>query len=184
MRREKIAARMALPATTHALLSAKVEAHLGPLLDRVRPAIVGYCWPIRAEFDCRPLVVALLARGARACLPLVLAADAAMAFREWTPDSPMREDQYGILQPTTGELLVPDVLLMPINAIDERGYRLGYGGGYFDRTLAALDPPPLAIGVGFELARVGTTLPGPHDIAMDAVVTEAGIRRVSARLAL
>lgn len=184
MRREKIAARAALPAASHARLSASLEAHLAPLLARARPAVVGYCWPIRAEFDCRPLISELLKRGTRACLPLVLAAGSAMAFREWRPDSPMCEDPYGIHYPASGERLIPDLLLMPVNAFDGQGYRLGYGGGYFDRTLAAMDPRPLSVGLGFELARVASTLPGPHDIAMDAVVTEAGISLFSQRLSL
>ena len=184
LRSEKIAARMALPAATHLRLSAELEAHLRPLLQRWLPPIIGYCWPIRGEFDCRPLVIDLLKQGVRACLPLVLAAGSAMKFREWKPESPMRVDRYGIQHPASGAILVPDLLLIPVNAFDRRGYRLGYGGGYFDRTLAALDPRPLAVGVGFELARVASTLPGAHDIALDAVVTEAGASLFSSRLAL
>ena len=175
---------MALPAATHARLSAALSARLRPLLAGVAADIVGFCWPIRAEFDCRPLIVELQQRGRRACLPLVLAAGSPMAFREWHPDSTMVLDQHGIEHPAAGEILVPELLLMPVNAFDARGYRLGYGGGYFDRTLAALQPRPLAIGLGFELARVASILPGEHDIAMDAVVTEAGLDLFSTRLAL
>jgi len=184
LRRDKIAARLALPAATHARLSAELEAHLKLLLRRCHPAIVGYCWPIRGEFDCRPLVIELLSQEVRACLPLVIAAGSAMEFREWQPGAPMLVDRYGIHHPAGGKLLIPDLLLMPVNAFDSQGYRLGYGGGYFDRTLAALDPRPLAVGVGFELARVASTLPGAHDIALDAVVTEGGASFFSPRLAL
>jgi 5,10-methenyltetrahydrofolate synthetase len=92
----------------------------------------------------------------------------------------MVEDRYGIHIPAQGESLRPDAILMPLNAFDAAGYRLGYGGGYFDRTLAVLEPRPLAIGVGFELARVASIRPQAHDLRMDAIVTEAGVFVVDA----
>ena len=182
LRRRKIAERTSLPAATHAQRSAQLAAHLELLLQRCPVTIIGFCWPIRAEFDCRPLIIAQVARGARACLPLVTAAAAAMSFRQWLPHSPMAIDRHGIHYPADGDTLVPELLLMPVNAFDAQGYRLGYGGGYFDRTLATLKPPPLTVGLGFELARVDSTLPGEHDIPMDAVVTEAGLEIYSPRL--
>jgi 5,10-methenyltetrahydrofolate synthetase len=94
----------------------------------------------------------------------------------------MLADRYGIPTPSSGNFVTPDALLLPVNAFDAAGYRLGYGGGYFDRTLAALNsaqqpvrPRPLAIGVGFELARVGSICPEPHDLPLDAMVTERGV---------
>ena len=182
MRREKIAAREALPPLLHAQHSIPIEAHLALLLARLKPRVLGFCWPIRGEFDCRPLATRAIAAGGRACLPLVVGPDTAMAFREWRPGCAMTTDRHGIHYPVAGAESVPDVLLMPVNAFDGRGFRLGYGGGYFDRTLAALNPPPLAIGVGFELARVASTHPGVHDIALDAVVTEAGLELFSERI--
>jgi 5,10-methenyltetrahydrofolate synthetase len=89
----------------------------------------------------------------------------------------MQDDRYGIPTPIEGEFAVPEVLLIPVNAFDAQGYRLGYGGGFFDRTLAALNPAPLTIGVGFELSRVETIDPQAHDIRLDAIVTEAGVFR-------
>ncbi|HUO11707.1 MAG TPA: 5-formyltetrahydrofolate cyclo-ligase, partial [Caulobacteraceae bacterium] len=74
-----------------------------------------------------------------------------------------------------GEPAVPDFLLVPLLAFDRRGHRLGYGAGFYDRTLAALEPRPLAIGIGFELARLASIDPGPHDRPMDVIVTEAGV---------
>ncbi|MFA6310988.1 MAG: 5-formyltetrahydrofolate cyclo-ligase [Sterolibacterium sp.] len=185
LRREKIAAREALPHQEHHRLSVAIEGHLEALLQRCQPRMLAFCWPIRAEFDCRPLVARLIAAGGRACLPRVTAPETALAFCAWRPDSPMLIDRYGIHYPASGETVTPDVLLMPVNAFDAAGYRLGYGGGYFDRTLAelaALARQPLAIGVGFELARVASILPAPHDIPVDAVVTEAGIATFSARI--
>lgn len=185
LRREKIAAREALVADEHSRLSNAIEGHLTGLLQRCQPARLGFCWPIRAEFDCRPLVSRLIAAGGRACLPRVMAPDSALQFCAWRPDSQMSIDRLGIHYPASCEMLTPDMLLMPVNAFDAAGYRLGYGGGYFDRTLAELAAqslPPLAIGVGFELARVGSISPAAHDIPLDAVVTEAGVEIFSARL--
>lgn len=185
LRREKIAAREALPADRHHHLSRDIEAHLTDLLQRCPLQVLGFCWPFRAEFDCRPVVERLLAAGTRACLPLVSALDAALTFRAWVPDSEMQVDRYGICYPATGESLTPDVLLLPVNAFDSAGYRLGYGAGYFDRTLtqwAAQGVHPLTIGTGFELARVDSIHPAAHDVPLDAVVTEAGLTPFSARI--
>ena len=175
LRSEKIAAREALTAAQHAGLSQRVERCLSDWFAPRPPGRLGFCWPIRAEFDARPLVVRLLAAGWRAGLPMVVAADAAMLFREWTPGVAMAVDRHGIAYPSRGAPLLPDVLLLPVNAFDARGYRIGYGGGYFDRTLAAAVPRPLAVGVGFELARVADIRPEAHDIPLDAVATEAGM---------
>lgn len=182
LRRERIQAREALDAGQHRLLSAALERHLEALLASCQPRVLGFCWPFRAEFDARPLIVRLIASGMRACLPVVVCADAPLEFRVWRPDSAMAVDRYGIHYPVQGEMQAPDVLLMPVNAFDAAGYRLGYGAGYFDRTLAAMQSPPLALGIGFELARLASIQPEPHDIPLDAVVTEAGSEIFSARL--
>ena len=87
----------------------------------------------------------------------------------------MEEDRHGIPTPAIGDFVQPQALLIPLAAFDAAGFRLGYGGGYFDRTLAGLQPRPLAIGVGFELCRVASIHPEPHDERLDAVVTEAGV---------
>ncbi|MBI4990177.1 MAG: 5-formyltetrahydrofolate cyclo-ligase [Rhodocyclales bacterium] len=204
LRGRLIAAREALPAELHAQLSRKMERRLGELLDALQPAVLAFCWPFRAEFDARPLVSGRLPAGLRACLPVVMDNDSPLEFREWTPQSEMIEDRYGIHIPARGEALRPDAILMPLNGFDEGGYRLGYGGGYFDRSLAALSsqspgrpkidlaptgggaghgtdpgaqqlPRPRAIGVGFELARVASIRPQAYDLPMDFIITEAGI---------
>ncbi|MFA7267832.1 MAG: 5-formyltetrahydrofolate cyclo-ligase [Sterolibacterium sp.] len=185
LRSEKIAAREALAPAQHRRLSQAIECHLASLLRRCQPRILGFCWPFRAEFDCRPLVERMLAEGMKSCLPLVSAAGVAMKFRAWRPESEMLIDKYGIHYPAAGEWLIPDVLLMPVNAFDAAGYRLGYGAGYFDRTLAQLAAQgslPLTIGIGFELARVDSIDPAVHDMPLDAVVTEAGVGLFSQRL--
>jgi 5-formyltetrahydrofolate cyclo-ligase len=100
-----------------------------------------------------------------------------LRFRQWWPGAPMKAGVMGIPIPDGTEIVVPDMALVPMVGWDERGYRLGYGGGYFDVTLAALAPRPIAIGVSQELFRLETIFPVTHDIAMDFVVTEAAIYR-------
>lgn len=99
-----------------------------------------------------------------------------MVFRHWTPETRLVPDRHGIPHPPCGEPVVPDAVLVPVNAFDANGYRIGYGGGYFDRTLAVMDTT--AIGVGFELGRVLSVHPQPYDRPMNWIVTEAGVLRV------
>ncbi len=180
LRRERLAARTALDDAGQATLASRVEANLATLLDAMPPQTLAFCAPVRREFDARPLVARLLGLGWRAAIPVVVAADSPMAFRLWTPDAAMTVDRHGIPIPQDGAEVTPDVLLLPLVAFDARGFRLGYGAGYFDRTLAAMVPRPLAIGVGYELCRVADIHPEPHDIALDVLVTEAGAFRPGA----
>jgi 5,10-methenyltetrahydrofolate synthetase len=182
MRRAGIAAREALCASEHQRLSLAIETHLQRLLQLCQPRIVGFCWPIRGEFDCRPLAARLIEQGMRCCLPRVAEGEMTMTFHAWQPGSAMEIDRHGIHTPARGERLVPDLLLIPVNVFDAAGNRLGYGAGYFDRTLAALTPRPLTIGVGFELARCASIYPAWHDVPLDAVATESGIDIFSGRL--
>lgn len=174
LREEKLAARRALDAAAHAAHSARIEAHLRAWLGTRPPACLAFCAPFRNEFDARPLVAELIAQGWQAAMPVVIAVDAPMIFRAWTPDAAMTTDRYGLPIPAGGAEVTPDIVLLPLVAFDAAGFRLGYGGGYFDRTLAALIPRPLAIGVGFELARADSIRPQPHDLPLDLLVTEAG----------
>lgn len=177
LRRAMIAARQAMPAAALEQASARILEHLAGLLLGRPAGRIGFCWPIRAEVDCRPLVARLLAAGWQAAMPTVVALEAPMEFRAWSPDAPMAADPYGIPVPATSATATPDVLLLPLVAFDAAGYRLGYGGGYFDRTLAACAPRPLTIGVGFDLCAVATIHPEAHDVPLDLIVTEGGIRR-------
>jgi 5,10-methenyltetrahydrofolate synthetase len=180
LRQQYIERRLALTVDECARLSSVVCAHLRrdfPELARMR---IGFCWPVKNEPDLRPLLSAWLAAGDpgfAVLLPVVIDSERPLAFREWTPESPLRADRYGIPTPQEGEFLLPQALLLPVNAFDAAGYRIGYGGGYFDRTLAALEPAPYSIGVGFELARVDSIRPQPHDVRLDAMVSEAGVFR-------
>lgn len=182
-RKSIIAAREALASDTRAALEKTLLQHLTNLLDTLtshsparRHTTVGFCWPFRGEPDLRQLVSDWLAADTAhtAALPVVIKQDAPLAFRHWTPDSIMEADRYGIPTPVAGEALTPTLLLIPVNGFDARGFRLGYGGGYFDRTLESFDPPPLTIGIGFELGRLPQIAEGAHDKALDWIVTEAG----------
>lgn len=174
LRQEMLARRAALTAAEHASLSAAIAAHLEHVPLPPVPACIGLCWPVKQEPDLRQAAAAWRRRGYRVVLPVVVDEAAPLAFRAWDDDTCLAEDRYGIPTPVTGDFLVPTVLVIPLNAFDPAGYRLGYGGGYFDRTLAGLQPRPLAIGVGFEMNRVDSINPLPHDQPLDWLVTEAG----------
>lgn len=177
LRRVAIARREALSPSTHAALSAQLCAHLEILLGQLAPVCLAFCWPYRAEPDLRTLMCSWIAANQAHCaaLPVGLDRQKPLVFRAWTPQTDLAVDRYGIAYPSEGAFVEPDCVLVPLNAFDAQGYRLGYGGGYFDRTLA--QSAVLAIGVGFELGRVATVLPQTHDRAMDWIVTEQGVFR-------
>jgi 5,10-methenyltetrahydrofolate synthetase len=175
-RAELIARRLAAPALDRERWSAQIEASLRAGFGALERMTVGFCWPFQGEFDARPFVVDLLARGARAVLPAVVAKGHPLEFREWRPGVRMINGVYDLPVPDGTAVLIPDALLIPALGIGAHGDRLGYGGGYFDRTLASLDPQPIAVGLAFELSRIATIEPQPHDVFMDFVVTESGIQ--------
>src|SRR5262245_54197555 len=141
---------------------------------------VSFYWPIQGEFDPRFAIRELRRHGAKAALPVVVQKGAPLEFREWWPGVAVTKGVYDLPVPQGSRVVRPQAALIPPVGFDRQGYRLGYGGGYFDRTLAALSPHPLKIAVGFELSRIETIHPQPHDVPMDFVVTEAGIHRVHA----
>lgn len=157
-------------------LTAEILPCLGELLDTVQAQTLAFCWPFRGEPDLREFLSLWRAQGAGRvlALPVVPEGNGALGFHAWRPGVPMQTDRFGIPAPVGTPAVQPDTLLVPVNGFDARGYRIGYGGGFFDRTLAALRPAPVTIGVGFELARVADTAPGPHDLPLDWIVTEAG----------
>jgi 5-formyltetrahydrofolate cyclo-ligase len=163
-------------------------ARIGPILTAnfmaafslaPREAIAGYN-PINDEADIAPLMAALAQRGHPLCLPAVVARDAPLAFRAWSPGAALVPGPMGILEPpATAAALCPDVVLVPLLAFDGSGHRLGYGGGYYDRTLAVLRAAGrvLVVGVAYSAQEVDS-LPGTeHDQRVDAVLTELGIVR-------
>lgn len=176
MRKELIARRMAATQEQRREWSLAISLTLlrgVPWRDGI---IIGFCWPYKGEYDARPLLRLLRDRGMKCALPVVQQRAQPLLFRSWWPGAAMEKGALGIAYPVGTAQVSPDIVLVPLVGFGRGGDRLGYGGGYFDRTLAAFEPRPLTIGVGFELAQIESTYPQPHDILMDAIVTEAGAR--------
>jgi 5-formyltetrahydrofolate cyclo-ligase len=145
----------------------------------VKPGVVvsGY-WPMGEEIDPRPLMEALAARGHPLALPAVRAAGEPLDFRAWAPGDALRPAGFGTSEPRReAALLQPAVLLVPLLAFDAAGYRLGYGGGFYDRSLAALRAAGdiLAVGLAFAAQQVAAVPRESTDQPLDLVATEAGI---------
>lgn len=179
MRETLVAQRLALTPDAHAALSRAINTHLEAAFALPAGSMVGFCWPFKNEFDTRFAIRRWRERGAQAALPVVIEKNSPLQFRAWWPGAPLLKGVYDIPYPDGTVLVVPDIAFVPMNGFDEGGYRLGYGGGYFDRTLAAQSPKVVAVGIGFEFARLASIEPQPHDIAMDFVVTEAGVHAAS-----
>jgi len=179
-----IAARAALGPQTLQDLRLRIDSHLERSFPGLAASKLAFCWPIKGEYDARHLARTLRGRGALTALPVVVAPKQPLAFREWHPGVELAAGPLDIPYPVHSPALVPDAVLLPMNGWDEAGYRLGYGGGFFDRTLASLAKRPAVIGVSYEMAKLATIHPQSWDIPMDWVVTERGVyRRDAGRLA-
>jgi len=154
-----------------------IDAHLERGFPGLGRTVLAFCWPIRNEYDARHLVRRLREAGATTALPVVLAPKSPLEFREWRPGVALAEGPLGIPYPVDSRSLEPRAVLLPMNGWDAQGHRLGYGGGFFDRTLAALQKKPLVIGVAYEMARMPTIYPQAWDIPVDYLVTERGVYR-------
>jgi 5,10-methenyltetrahydrofolate synthetase len=174
-RAELIARRESVPEPERAGWNARITEHLLAGFAMPDEAVVGLCWPYKGEFDARFAVRRWREQGATAALPEVVNSKSPLQFRKWWPGAPLRPGVYDIPVPDGTEILTPDVAVVPMNAFDARGFRLGYGGGFFDRTLAACERRLIAIGVAYEILGVPTIYAQPHDIPMDFVVTEEGV---------
>ena len=170
-----LAARAALSPAARAAAAAAVAGHLDDLLGDPRGLVISGWWPIRSELDLRPWLAGLAVRGAFAALPVVVERAAPLRFRLWQAQTRMQRGAWNIPVPASGDWVTPAIVLAPLLGHDDAGFRLGYGGGYFDRTLAELGAQVRAIGVGLASARIATIFAQPHDIAMQAIVTEAGV---------
>ena len=172
-----IAAREALGRETLEAFRGRIDRHLEEGFSELARGVLAFCWPIRGEYDARHLARTLRERGALTALPAIVAKGKPLAFREWHPGVELAAGPLDIPYPAASAEVVPDHVLLPMNGWDEGGYRLGYGAGYFDRTLASLAKRPLVIGVSYEVARMPTIHPQNWDIPMDWVVTERGAYR-------
>ncbi len=170
-----LAERQAVPGRLRQRMAPLILDSLETHVPNLRDAAIGLYWPIRAEIDLRRLTDSCAGTDAIFALPVVIEKRAPLEFHRWRPGDRLTRGVWNIPVPATRELVTPDVLLVPLLGHDDAGYRLGYGGGYYDRTLAAMNPRPQAIGIGYAHARIETIQPQPHDIPMDAIITEQGI---------
>jgi 5,10-methenyltetrahydrofolate synthetase len=172
LRQRLLAARLAL--SDPAARSEVLAAQLKPWLAMQPFDCIAAYWPVRGEPDLRAVLAEWLAAAAGRVAALPVIDGELLQFAPWTPQAPMQPGAHGIAVPATAARVQPQALLIPCVGLDAQRYRLGYGGGYYDRTLAVLAPPPFAVGVAFDCARVASIEPQPHDIALDAALTEQG----------
>lgn len=173
------ATRLALSVAERPKIGEAIAGHLRQVFkDRfggARGTVFSGYWPIKGEPDLRPLMADLHDAGVVVALPLVETRAAPLTFRRWTPETRMVRGDWNIpVPPPDAHVVTPDIALAPLVGWTADGYRLGYGGGYFDRTLAALNPKPFVIGIGYEAAQLATIYPQPHDIPLDLILTENG----------
>lgn len=160
---------------------ADFEAVINVFLKDFSPAqdkIIALYWPVGTEFDCRFLMDELVKRGYRCVLPVAQKDSRVMDFREWSADAPLQKNIWGVPEPTKGERLSPDIVIAPLLAFDQKGYRLGQGGGHYDSTLEALraEKQVTYIGIGYAEQAVLFKLPSEaHDIALDYMLTPQSV---------
>ncbi|MGH7036483.1 MAG: 5-formyltetrahydrofolate cyclo-ligase [Stellaceae bacterium] len=174
-------ARTALSSSAHRAASAEIYKGLTRLFAPFSRSLIGAYWPFRREYNVLAFLEWLTRRRHEVALPVVVGKGMPLEFRHWTRDMEMVSGVYDIPYPASGEPVKPSILLIPMVGFDAAGYRLGYGGGFYDRTIATYAEKPLCIGNGFELGRLETIHPLPHDIPMDYVVTESGLYRRGAQ---
>ncbi len=144
--------------------------------DLDRPLVVSGYMPIRTEIDPIPAMTELHREGHRICVPVVEGPEKPLKFRAWAPDTEMVEGAFGALVPDSGDWLEPEVLITPLLAFDTRGYRLGYGGGFYDRSLEILRAarPTIAVGYAYSAQQVESLPIDEYDQKLEAVITETG----------
>jgi 5-formyltetrahydrofolate cyclo-ligase len=171
-RAELLARRSALELDARKRAAESVTQQLLAAVDLRAYPTLGFYWPIRGELDLRELARSHVEAGGTAALPVVVAKNAPLELWQWQHGAPMQRGFWNIPVPAERRVVKPDVLVIPLVGYDAAGFRLGYGGGYYDRTLAALTPRPLCIGVGCDDSQLETIHPQPHDIPMNLIVTE------------
>ncbi|MBD9373439.1 5-formyltetrahydrofolate cyclo-ligase [Rhizobium sp. ARZ01] len=180
LRNEKLALRDKMPVDERIEGSLAMAEHAGEVIDFDPGAVISGFWPIRSEADIRPLMSRLAERGARLSLPVVLDRET-IVFRELVRGAPLVHTGFGTTGPGPEAILLdPDILLVPLSAFDAGGHRIGYGAGHYDRAidrLRAKGRSPRLIGVAFDCQEVASVPAEPHDVALDAVLTESGFRK-------
>ncbi|MCO5081214.1 MAG: 5-formyltetrahydrofolate cyclo-ligase [Rhizobiaceae bacterium] len=165
-------ARLALTPDDRQARSSRIASMLDLTIGKFSGRVVGTYWPFKGEPDLRNWGIRVIERGGRIALPVVIQKGWPLEYRIWSPGDPLERGVWNILVPSRGPAVQPDVVIAPVVGFDDAHYRLGYGGGFFDRTLAIMPRKPLAIGVGYAEARIPTIHPQTHDIPMDVIVTD------------
>ncbi len=172
-----LARRDALSVQERASAALAIAAQMPPLDITPSTVVAGYA-PIRSEIDPVQLMQKLAGRGASLALPAISARNAALAFRQWRPGDALVRGLFGISEPPASALeVIPDIVLVPLAAFDRAGHRVGYGGGYYDRTFARLRQvkPVIAIGLAFAVQEIPQVPALSHDVRLDFVLTETDI---------
>ena len=182
LRKVCVAAREALEPESRVSAAARVAEIPIPLdsLDRSRPLIVSGYFALGAELDPSHLLAKAAHADARTCLPVITPKGQPLLFRRWSPGDPLFDRMWGIREPApTAAMVEPDLLLIPLLAFDADGWRLGYGGGYYDRTLARLRAlkPIVAVGLAFDEQQLPHVPHGPFDQRLDWILTPSGARK-------
>lgn len=176
LRRKAAETRAAMLPQRRAEASAAAAEHFFANITLEPNEMVAAFWPIRDEIDVKPVLTRLMDAGQPVCLPVVVGEGLPLDLRHWQPGAPLYPSGFGTLAPDElAPRVSPDVILMPLLGFDRQGTRLGYGGGYYDRTLTRLEKKPRLIGFAFECQAFERIPRAPHDVPLDAVVTEAGV---------
>lgn len=171
-----IAARLAVPSRVRKSFGERIARLLEEAIGDPAGLTMSTYAPFRGEPGLTALIESVLARGGRHALPVVIERGRPLVFRLWAPGEPLERGIWNIPQPPAcAEVALPDVVIAPFVGFDGECYRLGYGGGFYDRTLASMPKRPRVFGIGYAHAALATIYPQPHDIAMSAIVTEDGI---------
>lgn len=179
IRNERLALRDSMTPQARIEGSLAMVERAGDRIEFEPGAVVSGFWPIRSEADVRPLMAHLRSRGARLCLPVVLDRET-IIFRELVAGAPVVKTGFGTTGPGPEAAVIdPDILLVPLSAFDRTGHRIGYGAGHYDRAidrLKAKGHSPKLIGIAFDCQEVASVPAEPHDVPLDAILTESGIR--------
>ncbi|NLS05572.1 5-formyltetrahydrofolate cyclo-ligase [Rhizobium sp. P32RR-XVIII] len=179
MRAERLALRDVIPPEVRIEKSLAMAEHAGEAVAFDPGTTVSGFMPIRSEADIRPLMGRFQARGARLCVPAILDKQT-IVFRELVRGAPLIATGFGTSgPPADAAVLDPEIMLVPLSAFDDRGHRIGYGAGYYDRAIDRLRQKgmhPKLIGIAFDCQEVAHVPDEPHDISLDAILTESGLR--------
>lgn len=178
VRKSALAARAAIGEAERAAAGDAIAAFGGEIVALEKPACVALFFPVKGEIDVLPLAGKLARAGVRLCLPVIVGKGEPLLFRDWRPDDPLEDKPFGLKEPFSDAAdATPDLLFVPLAAFDRAGGRIGYGGGFYDRTLAKLRSagPALAVGVAFSAQETQAVPVADHDERIDFVLTEAGV---------